>query len=355
MLGGARRLLRCSPTLWFAAAALAAARRRSSSRRSAANAGTLAVLAACALVCVVAPICEELLFRGFIFRSLVELARPVAGGADHRARSSALVHGLSAPAVDLVPLALLGFVLCGDLPAVTGSLYPCIALHVLNNAIALRQRRALGRGRTVELRRPPRSPRSRSCSQPCDLASARWIARDRLIALLREHALVLGDVVLTSGATRLLLRRRQARDPAAGGLRGARRAGRRAGRAVGRHRGRRDDDGRRPVACAALAGGFAGKAFFVRKEVKAHGLARRIEGRCSTPDERCVVVEDVVSTGGSTLRAIEALREAGHADLRRDRGARPPDGRRRGDRGGGRRARTWRSRRSTTSTRSARG
>ena len=33
-----------------------------------------------------------------------------------------------------------------------------------------------------------------------------------------------------------------------------------------------------PIACAALAGGADVKAFFVRKEVKAHGLARRIEG-----------------------------------------------------------------------------
>jgi orotate phosphoribosyltransferase len=66
-----------------------------------------------------------------------------------------------------------------------------------------------------------------------------------------------------------------------------------------------------PVACAALAGGFRGKAFFVRKEVKAHGLARRIEGPLLAPGDRCAVVEDVVSTGGSTLTAIAALREAG--------------------------------------------
>ena len=67
-----------------------------------------------------------------------------------------------------------------------------------------------------------------------------------------------------------------------------------------------------PVACAALAGGFPGKAFFVRKEVKPHGLSRRIEGPLLGADERCVVVEDVVSTGGSTLIAIAALADAGH-------------------------------------------
>jgi orotate phosphoribosyltransferase len=67
-----------------------------------------------------------------------------------------------------------------------------------------------------------------------------------------------------------------------------------------------------PVACAALAGGFGGKAFFVRKESKQHGLQRRIEGPTLEPGDRCVVVEDVVTTGGSTLQAIEALRDAGH-------------------------------------------
>jgi orotate phosphoribosyltransferase len=67
-----------------------------------------------------------------------------------------------------------------------------------------------------------------------------------------------------------------------------------------------------PVACAALAGGFDGKAFFVRKEAKQHGLARRIEGPLLEPGDRCLVVEDVVTTGGSTLQALDALRDAGH-------------------------------------------
>jgi orotate phosphoribosyltransferase len=66
-----------------------------------------------------------------------------------------------------------------------------------------------------------------------------------------------------------------------------------------------------PLACAALAGGACAKAFFVRKETKAHGLQRRIEGPPLDLDDRCVVVEDVVTTGGSTLAAIQALKDAG--------------------------------------------
>ena len=67
-----------------------------------------------------------------------------------------------------------------------------------------------------------------------------------------------------------------------------------------------------PIACAALAGGADVKAFFVRKDVKAHGLSRRIEGPLLEPGDRCMLVEDVVTTGGSTIRALEALREEGH-------------------------------------------
>src|SRR3712207_8279721 len=54
-------------------------------------------------------------------------------------------------------------------------------------------------------------------------------------------------------------------------------------------------------------------AFFVRKEVKQHGLQRRIEGPVLARDgERCLIVEDVVTTGGSTLQAIDAVRAEGH-------------------------------------------
>jgi orotate phosphoribosyltransferase len=69
-----------------------------------------------------------------------------------------------------------------------------------------------------------------------------------------------------------------------------------------------------PVAAAMLhaaaATGRTLDAFVVRKEGKAHGLQRRIEG----PDvagRRVLAVEDTSTTGGSVLTAVEALREAG--------------------------------------------
>lgn len=61
---------------------------------------------------------------------------------------------------------------------------------------------------------------------------------------------------------------------------------------------------------AAAARGRTLDAFVVRKESKAHGLQRRVEG----PDvagRRVVAVEDTSTTGGSVLTAVEALREAG--------------------------------------------
>src|SRR3954452_20882948 len=137
-------------------------------------------------------------------------------------------------------------------------------------------------------------------------------ATQRLVDELRTHALIVGEVVLTSGATaqyyvdakRAILR------PAgflALGEPVAARAREWGATAIGGL-----TMGADPVACAALAGGFAGKAFFVRKETKQHGLQRRIEGPPLDGEDRCVIVEDVVTAGASTLQAIEAVREAGH-------------------------------------------
>lgn len=52
------------------------------------------------------------------------------------------------------------------------------------------------------------------------------------------------------------------------------------------------------------------RAFTVRKEVKAHGTGRQIEGPFH-PGDRVVVIEDVITTGGSAIRAIEVLKGAG--------------------------------------------
>jgi orotate phosphoribosyltransferase len=52
------------------------------------------------------------------------------------------------------------------------------------------------------------------------------------------------------------------------------------------------------------------QAFVVRKKQKDHGIVSLIEGKVS-PGDRVVVVDDVVTTGGSTLQAIQACRQAG--------------------------------------------
>jgi orotate phosphoribosyltransferase len=137
-------------------------------------------------------------------------------------------------------------------------------------------------------------------------------AKQTLLAELREHSLVIGEVTLSSGATaqyyvdarRALLRPAGFR--AAGELiaaaaveAGAVAVGGPATAAI-------------PPACAALAvpkgQGLVG--FFVRGERKAHGLQRWVEGPVEEGD-RVLVVEDTVTSGGSTVKAIEKLKEQG--------------------------------------------
>jgi len=136
-------------------------------------------------------------------------------------------------------------------------------------------------------------------------------ARERLVTELRTHALVIGRVTLSSGreaeyyvdAKRAILR--PAGFAALGELVAAE-AGRREATAVGGL-----TMGADPVACSALAAGADVKAFFVRKERKGHGLQRWVEGPPLDARERCLIVEDVVTTGGSTVQAIERVREEG--------------------------------------------
>ncbi len=137
-------------------------------------------------------------------------------------------------------------------------------------------------------------------------------AKRTLLAELREHSLVIGEVTLASGATaqyyvdarRALLR--PAGFLAAGELiaaaaldAGASAVGGPATAAI-------------PPACAALAvqAGAGLVGFFVRGERKAHGLQRWVEGPVAE-GARCLVIEDTVTTGGSTAKAIERVREQG--------------------------------------------
>lgn len=65
------------------------------------------------------------------------------------------------------------------------------------------------------------------------------------------------------------------------------------------------------IAHAAIAGHLLGLPMgYVRSGAKDHGRQNQIEGRLAK-GEKAVVVEDLISTGGSVLAAVEALREAG--------------------------------------------
>jgi orotate phosphoribosyltransferase len=137
-------------------------------------------------------------------------------------------------------------------------------------------------------------------------------ARETLLSELRDHALVIGEVTLSSGqqasyyvdARRALLR--PAGFLAAGELIAAA-AAEQGADAVGG-----PVMAAIPLACAAIAvpGGSALTGFFVRKERKEHGLQRWVEGPVEA-GTRCLVVEDTVTTGGSTVSAIERIREEG--------------------------------------------
>jgi uncharacterized protein len=95
---------------------------------------TVALVAVTVLVCVVAPLAEEFFFRGYFFGALRNW-RGVWPAAIITGIFFGGIHVGSAPVGFLVPLAFFGFVLCLIYDR-TRSLYPCIALHCINNSIA---------------------------------------------------------------------------------------------------------------------------------------------------------------------------------------------------------------------------
>jgi membrane protease YdiL (CAAX protease family) len=100
-----------------------------------ADESTLALIAVTFLVTLLAPICEELFFRGFCFTAL-RRSVGVAGAAIVTGAVFGLIHAGGTEPEFLVPLGVLGALLC-LLYWRTGSLLPCMVLHAINNSIAL--------------------------------------------------------------------------------------------------------------------------------------------------------------------------------------------------------------------------
>jgi orotate phosphoribosyltransferase len=135
-------------------------------------------------------------------------------------------------------------------------------------------------------------------------------ARTKLLEVLREQALVIGAVTLASGRTAQYYvdARRALLSPAgfvALGELVAAQARRLDAAAVGG-----PTLGADPIACSVLPEGDL-SAFIVRKDRKEHGLQRWIEGPSIPAGARVLIVEDVVTSGGSLITAIERVREEG--------------------------------------------
>ncbi len=97
--------------------------------------GTLTVLVLIVVLTIVGPLQEEFLFRGYIFRALRNW-RGVWPAAITTGVLFAATHVGWLPIAVMIPVVLFGVGLC-LLYYWTGSLYPCIAVHALNNSISL--------------------------------------------------------------------------------------------------------------------------------------------------------------------------------------------------------------------------
>jgi orotate phosphoribosyltransferase len=141
--------------------------------------------------------------------------------------------------------------------------------------------------------------------------------RGRLLDLLKNHSLLFGDFTLVSGkksrfyfdSKRTTLLPEGAYLTAVEVLETIRDRGIEADAIGGMTLGA--DPIVCPVAALSHIEGPPLRAFIVRKEAKGHGTEGRIEGELEA-GSRVIVVDDVVTTGGSTLQAIEAAEAAGH-------------------------------------------
>lgn len=140
--------------------------------------------------------------------------------------------------------------------------------------------------------------------------------RDRLLHLLAERSVRLGDFVLASGArSSYYVDCRTTTTHAEGqalvgrvGLATLRAAGLDPVAVGGLTMGA--DPVSYAIAHASWLAGEPVNAFSVRKEAKQHGTGKRVEG-CFAAGDRVVVIEDVVTSGASALKAAEAVRAEG--------------------------------------------
>jgi membrane protease YdiL (CAAX protease family) len=103
--------------------------------RFGADRGTTYLAVSAVMVIVLAPVVEEFFFRGFMYRSLRNRLSPLVASLCIGVVFGA-IHYSGPETLDLLPvLALLGAMFCW-LYEVTGSLYPAIAVHVVNNSLA---------------------------------------------------------------------------------------------------------------------------------------------------------------------------------------------------------------------------
>ncbi len=143
--------------------------------------------------------------------------------------------------------------------------------------------------------------------------------RDRLLELLRERSVARGDFVLASGRRSPYYIDARRTTMSAEGLALIGRLGLEAIRAQGWAPTAVGGltMGADPVACAIAAASAADPgqgppihAFTVRKTAKTHGTQRRVEGNLAAGDP-VVIVEDVITSGGSALQAIQAVQQEG--------------------------------------------
>jgi uncharacterized protein len=102
-----------------------------------ADQGTFGMIAAGFMVVCVAPVAEEFFFRGFFYRALRTRWAPLAAAAIDGLLFGVIHYDFTGADALLIlpPLAFLGFIFCVVYER-TGSIYPTIAMHALNNAIA---------------------------------------------------------------------------------------------------------------------------------------------------------------------------------------------------------------------------